>query len=149
MSMSTASMSTAVHPSIRPAGPPNRTRAHRPRPGAAARPRRRPVRTGLSLPGLCRTASPGRRIAAWAGAGLVALALVVGVDVVGPGGTSAGAEVHAPAPGAASVVARPGDTLWSIAAEHRGQVSIRRYVDALIDLNGGPEIQAGQRIVLP
>jgi Tfp pilus assembly protein FimV len=46
-------------------------------------------------------------------------------------------------------VARPGDNLWSIAEAHRGDVGVRRYVDALIDLNGGPSIQAGQRVLLP
>ena len=48
-----------------------------------------------------------------------------------------------------TVTARPGDTLWSIADEHRGDVAITRYVDALVDLNGGASIQAGQAIVLP
>ena len=32
---------------------------------------------------------------------------------------------------------RPGDSLWSIAEAHHGDVSITRYVDALIALNGG------------
>lgn len=47
------------------------------------------------------------------------------------------------------VTARAGDTLWSIAEQHRGAVPIRRYVDALIALNGGPSIQAGQSVLLP
>lgn len=47
------------------------------------------------------------------------------------------------------VTAQPGDTLWSIARQHRGGVPLTRYVDALVDLNGGPEIQAGQSVRLP
>lgn len=79
---------------------------------------------------------------------LVAVWLVAGIDVLAAGGAPASAEVVQPT-GGGSVVARPGDTLWSIAEEHRGTVGIRRYVDALIDLNGGPAIQAGQRVTLP
>lgn len=46
-------------------------------------------------------------------------------------------------------VAQPGDTLWSIAERYRGDVELRRFVDALIDANGGTAIQAGQAIRLP
>lgn len=46
-------------------------------------------------------------------------------------------------------VAVGGDTLWSIAREHRGGVDHDRYVDALIRLNGGSSIQIGQAIRLP
>ena len=49
----------------------------------------------------------------------------------------------------ASHVARPGDTLWSIADAYRGEVSHARYVDALVRLNGGASIQAGQAVALP
>lgn len=81
---------------------------------------------------------------------VVALTLVAGYDLLASSsGAPASAAVSRPAGAAASVVARPGDTLWSIAAEHRGDVAIRRYLDALIDLNGGASIQAGQRITLP
>ena len=47
------------------------------------------------------------------------------------------------------VVAQPGDTLWVIAQRHRGDVPITRYVDKLVDLNGGPSIRAGQLVTLP
>jgi Tfp pilus assembly protein FimV len=47
------------------------------------------------------------------------------------------------------VTAQPGDTLWSIAQAHRGDVSVDRYVDKLVDLNGGASIMAGQQVVLP
>ncbi|HWL44048.1 MAG TPA: LysM peptidoglycan-binding domain-containing protein [Ilumatobacter sp.] len=85
---------------------------------------------------------------------LVVVATLVGsYDLLaGSSGTPASAAASRPAGAAAtrgSVVARPGDTLWSIAEQHRGDVGIRRYVDALIDLNGGVSIQAGQRVTLP
>lgn len=47
-------------------------------------------------------------------------------------------------------VAQPGDTLWSIADSYRGEVSRSRYVDTLVDLNGGnAAIQVGQAVRLP
>lgn len=46
-------------------------------------------------------------------------------------------------------VAEPGDTLWSIADRYRGEVDRGRFVDRLIDLNGGTSIQAGQAVRLP
>jgi hypothetical protein len=46
-------------------------------------------------------------------------------------------------------VAQPGDTLWSIADRYRGDVGHGRYVDALIDVNGGTTIQIGQAVRLP
>jgi hypothetical protein len=46
-------------------------------------------------------------------------------------------------------VAQPGDTLWSIAERYRGEVGHGRFVDALIDLNGGTAVQVGQAIRLP
>ena len=46
-------------------------------------------------------------------------------------------------------VARSGDTLWSIADAHRGDVSRERYVDALVALNDGTTIYVGQSVHLP
>lgn len=46
-------------------------------------------------------------------------------------------------------VARPGDTMWSIAERHRGDVDRGRYLDALIDLNGDVTVQVGQSVRLP
>jgi hypothetical protein len=46
-------------------------------------------------------------------------------------------------------VAQPGDSLWSIADEHRGAVDRDRYVDELIDLNGSTSIVVGQAVHLP
>jgi hypothetical protein len=47
------------------------------------------------------------------------------------------------------VVAEPGDTLWSIAERWHGEIGFERYLEALINLNDGPSIQAGQSITLP
>ncbi len=46
-------------------------------------------------------------------------------------------------------VAQSGDTLWSIAEQYRGEVGQARFVDALIDVNGGTAIQVGQAVRLP
>ena len=46
-------------------------------------------------------------------------------------------------------VARDGDTLWSIADAHRGTVPRGRFVDALVELNGGASIVIGQAVLLP
>ena len=81
---------------------------------------------------------------------LVAVSAVAAHDVLaGSGGVPASAAVSLPAQARARVVAQPGDTLWSIASAHHGEISITRYVDTLVDLNGGPTIQAGQEVVLP
>jgi Tfp pilus assembly protein FimV len=53
------------------------------------------------------------------------------------------------APVALVHVARPGDTMWSIADQYRGEVSRDRYLDALISRNGGTAILAGQAVLLP
>jgi nucleoid-associated protein YgaU len=79
---------------------------------------------------------------------VVAVAAVATHDVLaGSGGDPASAAVSLPA--RTTVIAQPGDTLWSIARAHRGEASLTRYLDTLVDLNGGPAIQVGQPIVLP
>jgi LysM repeat protein len=50
---------------------------------------------------------------------------------------------------APTYVVQPGDTMWSIASRHAGGGSHTRYVDALVELNGGTRITAGQQILLP
>jgi Tfp pilus assembly protein FimV len=68
------------------------------------------------------------------------------------GGRPAAASEVAPALGASAPVvhvAAPGDTMWSIAQQYRGDVGRDRYVDALIDLNGDTSIQVGQAVRLP
>lgn len=81
---------------------------------------------------------------------LVAVGAVLAHDVLaGSGGVPASAAASQPARTRTSVTARPGDTLWAIAERHHGAVPLTRYVDALVDLNGGASIQAGQAVVLP
>jgi LysM repeat protein len=105
--------------------------AHRRRPTAATYRRRRAV-VGIVL------------------AVLVATGMVAAHDVLaGSGGVPASAAESLPAHARTTVVAQPGDTLWSIASAHHGDVSLTRYLDTLVDLNGGATIQVGQSIVLP
>jgi nucleoid-associated protein YgaU len=88
---------------------------------------------------------------------LAAVALIVGVlglvDIsAGFTGTPASAASASPAAvdAAPSVhVAHAGDTLWSIANTYRGNVNRDRFINALVRLNGGVEIQAGQAVWLP
>ena len=83
-------------------------------------------------------------------AAFVAVGAVATHDVLaGSGGDPASAAVSQPAQARTRVVAQGGDTLWSIASVHHGDIPIRRYVDALVDLNGGATIQVGQEVVLP
>lgn len=50
----------------------------------------------------------------------------------------------------ATHIAQPGESLWTIAEEHRGATDIVVYVEQLIDLNGGEAgIQVGQAVRLP
>ena len=83
-------------------------------------------------------------------AAFVAVSAVAAHDVLaGSGGVPASAAVSLPAQAQTRVVVQPGDTLWSIASAHHGDISITRYVDTLVDLNGGPTIQVGQEVLLP
>ena len=96
-----------------------------------------------------------RAIAAALGVLLVAGLAIAGAELLGSlvdvGGRPAAASAGAAsvAPGARIHVAQPGDTLWSIADRYRGDVGHGRFVDALIDLNGGTVIQIGQAVRLP
>lgn len=79
---------------------------------------------------------------------VVAVGMVTTFDVLaGSGGDPASAAVSLPA--RTTVIAQPGDTLWSIAQAHHGDASLTRYLDTLVDLNGGATIHVGQTIVLP
>lgn len=71
--------------------------------------------------------------------------------LTGPGDVPASAAGTGTAtPVDVTVRAEPGDTLWGIAQQHRGELSLRTYLDALIDRNGGStRIQAGQLVHLP
>jgi hypothetical protein len=83
----------------------------------------------------------------------VTLVLTLGVLLLlaGLGGRPASASQAEPAITQTSGVhvAQAGESLWSIAEEHRGDVGIDRFVEALIDLNGGTAVQIGQAIHLP
>lgn len=75
----------------------------------------------------------------------------VGV-LAGFGGAPASASGVQPVRTAATMsmhVAEPGDTLWSIADTHRGDIDHAPYLDVLIRLNDGIGVQAGQAVWLP
>lgn len=115
---------------------PTRGRSHGPRPvGQRTYARRRAALGGVS--------------AIVAAIGLVATFDTVVGSSGAPASAAAGRPLDASGGARTHVVARPGDTLWSIAEAQRGDIAVRAYVDALIDLNGGPSIQAGQRVRLP
>jgi LysM repeat protein len=81
---------------------------------------------------------------------LVAVSTVLAHDVLaGSSGGPASAAASQPVRPHLTVTARPGDTLWSIGQAHHGAVSLARYVDKLVDINGGASIQAGQAVLLP
>lgn len=81
---------------------------------------------------------------------VTALGLMADAIVSGPGGvpaSAAGAGTDTPD---RFVVVRAGDTLWSIAEAHHGDINLRRYVEKLIDLNGdSTRIVIGQTVQLP
>jgi hypothetical protein len=94
-----------------------------------------------------RRAVAGLLLAVVAGTG----ALAGSTLLTGPGGvpaSAAGAGTEADGP-PMSVRVEAGDSLWSIAEAHHGTVSIARYLEALIDRNGGTVIEVGQLVRLP
>jgi Tfp pilus assembly protein FimV len=83
-------------------------------------------------------------------AAAVAVSAMVGVVVDVGGRPAAASDIDtSTTSGQRSHVAQPGDTLWSIANHYRDDIGRGRFVDALIDLNGGTSIQAGQTVHLP
>jgi LysM repeat protein len=74
---------------------------------------------------------------------LLALSVSIGLAAVAHGGTAAAED--------ATVVVQPGDTLWSIAAEHYPSADIRARVEAIERANGlhSPVIQIGETLRLP
>jgi len=73
---------------------------------------------------------------------LLALAVSLSLAVVAHGGT---------APAYSTVVVQPGDTVWSIAAEHYPSDDIRARVVDIERANGlhSPVIQVGETLRLP
>jgi hypothetical protein len=90
-----------------------------------------------------------RAVAGLLVAGTVACGFPTGHVVAGPGGVPASAAGAGPTPVLRTVRASSGDSLWSIAELFHGDVSMTRYVEALISLNGGTRIDAGQIVRLP
>ena len=114
------------------------------------------VRAGSApRPGASRSVAPAvyrrrRRIVG------VAVAIAVTVLTLGAQATFTGSgSGPASAAGAGAVVpertvrVRSGDSLWTIAEDHRGAVEINRYIDKLVELNGGTTIHVGQFVRLP
>ena len=132
-------------------------RAHRPVAALADPPRRvrRPRRAGTDVSRAserCGSATYRRRRAAVGllVAGVIgSAALVAGNVLTGPGGVPASAAGAGTAPLERTVRARAGDSLWSLAEAFHGDVSVSRYVEALIARNGGTRIDAGQVVRLP
>ncbi|MEP7048011.1 MAG: LysM peptidoglycan-binding domain-containing protein, partial [Ilumatobacteraceae bacterium] len=92
----------------------------------------------------------------------IVLVLLVGAGhvVANRGGAPASASMIRPATatGGATVAAagasklyvvHAGDTMWSIARRLHGNASLAGYLDQLIDINGGTEIQVSQALTLP
>jgi Tfp pilus assembly protein FimV len=46
-------------------------------------------------------------------------------------------------------VAQPGDTLWALARALQPVGDLDVLVDELVELNGGPELDVGERVRLP
>ncbi|HEY8863821.1 MAG TPA: LysM peptidoglycan-binding domain-containing protein [Candidatus Dormibacteraeota bacterium] len=73
---------------------------------------------------------------------LLGLSVSLGLAVVAHGGT---------APQDSNVVVQPGDTLWSIAAQHYPSSDVRARVDEIERANAmhSPVIQVGETLRLP
>ena len=72
--------------------------------------------------------------------------------VVGAAGVACALVAHGAPPGPeTTVVVQPGDTLWSIAAEHYPSDDVRARVDDIERANRlpGPVIEVGQTLQLP
>jgi len=68
----------------------------------------------------------------------------------GPWGCRAGGALAGPGTGCEHVyVARPGDTIWSVAVRYGGGGDPRPLVDQLEAEIGGGVLQPGQQLVLP
>lgn len=75
--------------------------------------------------------------ALWVGAGQV---------LANRGGDPASTPAVRPA---TSYVIQPGDTLWALAERFHGEVPRGRYLERLVDANGGAQLEVGQVVLLP
>lgn len=86
---------------------------------------------------------------------LSAIGLAASDVLAGPGGEPASAAGARQTSTRSIVTARRGDSLWTIAERayaadaHAGSVRFATYLDAVIELNGGTELHAGQQVRLP
>lgn len=80
---------------------------------------------------------------------LVVSGVTLGGALTGSGGVPASASGAGDLIEPTTIVVRPGDTLWSLAHAHRGEVPHGRYLDYLVRLNGGASVRAGQVLRLP
>lgn len=112
-----------------------------------ARPARRVVVSPTRLP---RSVYRRRRLAVGA-LGVVALLGSFGVaeSILGAAAEPVAASEVGTVVAPGAVVARPGDTLWDLARQYRGDVPLDRYLERLVQANGGASIRAGQTILLP
>ena len=76
---------------------------------------------------------------------------VVAIGAVLLAGIGLAAGVHGDTRLSTTVVVQPGDTLWSIAAEHYPADDVRIRVQDIEQANGldGPQIEVGQTLRLP
>ena len=110
-------------------------------------PKRPPLRLVTAPPSRRRpSAAVYRRRRLVAALVFVALVAVAGATLmrVATGAASAGAAPSAPV----VLVAQPGDSYWTLAREVSPGGDLRSTVDALVDANGGRDLQAGDRIEL-
>lgn len=119
----------------------------------AQRPARYAVHVPARLTGSTPTASTyrRRRVGAVVFVLVFVLALVVSIGSLAEqgladrgGGPASGSTV-----GQATYVVQPGDTLWSITERLYPAADLPQVVDALVTLNGGASIQAGQTLTMP
>ncbi len=90
---------------------------------------------------------------------LMAVALMGGIATAGRAllGAATSVEPTSPQPidapalsptAGQTYVVKPGDTLWSIAAAIAPDSDPRPVVDVLRDINGGPDLQVGERLII-
>jgi hypothetical protein len=110
-------------------------------PNSIRTPRPRPVPVAVSAATYRR-----RRLVAAALALLVLLALANVALQLTSGSARSGAATRPVVE--LSVVVEPGDTVWSIAESLARGGDVRPVVDALVDANGGADLEVGDRLVI-